>query len=83
MNDIGLAEARDQSIPPPDADSAADNITAVERFRARLRLAARTRSYGRDEDSETMTVESTDRRIDFRMSPRDLIDIGVFGAHCP
>lgn len=27
-----------------------------------------------------MTVESTDRRIDIRMSPRDLINIGIFGA---
>ncbi|MER7082708.1 energy-coupling factor transport system substrate-specific component [Saccharopolyspora kobensis] len=28
----------------------------------------------------TVTVEATDRRIDFRMSPRDLINIGIFGA---
>lgn len=27
-----------------------------------------------------MTVEPRDRRIDFRMSPRDLINIGIFGA---
>lgn len=27
-----------------------------------------------------MTVEAVDRRVDFRMSPRDLINIGVFGA---
>ncbi|MGW7452889.1 MptD family putative ECF transporter S component [Streptomyces sp. NPDC054787] len=27
-----------------------------------------------------MTVEAVDRRIDIRMSPRDLINIGIFGA---
>lgn len=27
-----------------------------------------------------MTVESADQRIDFRMSPKDLINIGIFGA---
>ncbi|MGW1373923.1 MptD family putative ECF transporter S component [Streptomyces sp. NPDC002446] len=27
-----------------------------------------------------MTVETIDHRIDFRMSPRDLINIGIFGA---